>query len=227
MSKTVLIIGASRGLGLGLAKRFASEGWQVIATARDPQRADELKAIANIRIEPLDIDDAEGVDALARQLSGTTLDVLYINAGTSGSRTLSAETASHEEVSQLFMTNAVAPVRLARRLLPLVDPRTGVIIFMSSIMGSVETGPGMGMPLYGASKAALNHLTRTFVAGLGEATDLTVLSMHPGWVKTDMGGAEAPLDIETSCRGMVEQVTRAAGQGGHRFIDYQGETLPW
>ncbi|NKQ09960.1 SDR family oxidoreductase [Pseudomonas sp. SST3] len=227
MSKTVLIIGASRGLGLGLAKRFASEGWQVIATARDPQRASELKAIANIRIEPLDIDDAEGVDALARQLSGTTLDVLYINAGTSGARTLSAETASREEVSQLFMTNAVAPVRLARRMLPLVDPRTGVIIFMSSIMGSVEAGPGMGMPLYGASKAALNHLTRTFVADLGEATGLTVLSMHPGWVKTDMGGAEAPLDIETSCRGMVEQVTRAVGQGGHRFIDYQGETLPW
>lgn len=227
MSKTVLIIGASRGLGLGLAKRFASEGWQVIATARDPQRADELKAIANIRIEPLDIDDAEGVDALARQISGTTLDVLYINAGTSGTRALSAETASHEEVSQLFVTNAVAPVRLARRMLPLVDPRAGVITFMSSIMGSVETGPGMGMPLYGASKAALNHLTRTFVTGLGEATDLTVLSMHPGWVKTDMGGAEAPLDIETSCRGMVEQVTRAAGQGGHRFIDYQGKTLPW
>lgn len=227
MSKTVLIIGASRGLGLGLAKRFASEGWQVIATARDPQRGSELKAIANIRIEPLDIDDAEGVDALARQLSGTTLDVLYINAGTSGARTLSAETASREEVSQLFMTNAVAPVRLARRMLPLVDPRTGVIIFMSSIMGSVEAGPGMGMPLYGASKAALNHLTRTFVADLGEATGLTVLSMHPGWVKTDMGGAEAPLDIETSCRGMVEQVTRAVGQGGHRFIDYQGETLPW
>ncbi|WP_181295559.1 SDR family oxidoreductase [Pseudomonas sp. Q2-TVG4-2] len=227
MSKAVLIIGASRGLGLGLAKRFANEGWQVIATARDPQRADELKAIANIRIEPLDIDDAEGVDALARQISGTTLDVLYINAGTSGTCALSAETASHEEVSQLFVTNAVAPVRLARRMLPLVDPRAGVITFMSSIMGSVETGPGMGMPLYGASKAALNHLTRTFVAGLGEATDLTVLSMHPGWVKTDMGGAEAPLDIETSCRGMVEQVTRAAGQGGHRFIDYQGKTLPW
>lgn len=227
MSKVVLIIGASRGLGLGLAKRFASEGWQVIATARDPQRADELKAIANIRIEPLDIDDAEGVDVLARQLSGTTLDVLYINAGTSGSRALSADTASHEEVSQLFVTNAVAPVRLARHMLPLVDPRAGVITFMSSIMGSVETGPGMGMPLYGASKAALNHLTRTFVAGLRDATGLTVLSMHPGWVKTDMGGAEAPLDIETSCRGMVEQVTRAAGQGGHRFIDYQGETLPW
>jgi len=227
MSNTVLIIGASRGLGLGLAKQFASEGWQVIATVRDPERANELKAVANIRIEVLDIDDVAGLDRLIQRLSGITLDVLYINAGISGSRTLSADTATHEQVGQLFTTNAIAPVRLAKRMLPLVDPSNGVITFMSSIMGSVETGPGMGMPLYGASKAALNHLTRTFVAELGEQTGLTVLSMHPGWVKTEMGGAEAPLDVETSCRGMVEQVKRAAGQGGHRFIDYQGETLPW
>ena len=227
MSNTVLIIGASRGLGLGLAKQFASEGWQVIATVRDPERANELTAVANIRIEVLDIDDVAGLDRLIQRLSGITLDVLYINAGISGSRTLSADTATHEQVGQLFTTNAIAPVRLAKRMLPLVDPSNGVITFMSSIMGSVETGPGMGMPLYGASKAALNHLTRTFVAELGEQTGLTVLSMHPGWVKTEMGGAEAPLDVETSCRGMVEQVKRAAGQGGHRFIDYQGETLPW
>lgn len=226
MSNTVLIIGASRGLGLGLAKQFSSQGWQVIATVRDPQRADALKSVANTRVEQLDIDNAAEVDALAQRLSGTTLDVLFINAGISGSRTLSADTAMPDEVSQLFMTNAVAPVRLAKRLRSLVNPQTGVITFMSSIMGSVETGPGMGMPLYGASKAALNHLTRTFVAELGE-TGLSVISMHPGWVKTDMGGAEAPLDVETSCLGMVEQVRRAAGQGGHRFIDYQGETLAW
>lgn len=227
MSKTVLIIGASRGLGLGLAKQFSSQGWQVIATVRDPQRADALASVANMRIEQLDIDDAANVDALAHQLSGTSLDALFINAGISGSRTLSADTATPGELSQLFMTNAVAPVRLAKRMLPLVDPQAGVITFMSSIMGSVETGPGMGMPLYGASKAALNHLTRTFFAELGDDTGITVLSMHPGWVKTDMGGAEAPLDIETSCAGMVEQVRRAAGQGGHRFIDYRGEQLPW
>lgn len=199
----------------------------MIATVGDPERANELTAVANIRIEVLDIDDVAGLDRLIQRLSGVTLDVLYINAGISGSRTLSADTATHEQVGQLFTTNAIAPVRLAKRMLPLVDPSNGVITFMSSIMGSVETGPGMGMPLYGASKAALNHLTRTFVAELGEQTGLTVLSMHPGWVKTDMGGAEAPLDVETSCRGMVEQVKRAAGQGGHRFIDYQGETLPW
>jgi len=227
MSNTVLIIGASRGLGLGLAKQFTHDGWQVIATVRDPQRADELKSLSNVRIEALDIEDAAAVDALAQRLSGTSLDVLYINAGISGSRELSARTATHDDVSHLFMTNAVAPVRLAKRMLSLVKPQTGIITFMSSIMGSVESGPGMGMPLYGASKAALNHLTRTFVAGLEEASGLTVLSMHPGWVKTEMGGAEAPLDIETSCRGMIEQVKRAAGQGGHRFVDYQGDALPW
>jgi len=227
MAKTVLIIGASRGLGLGLAKQFAGDGWQVIATVRDPHQADELRAIAGIRIEALDIADAGGVDALVQRLAGTRLDVLYINAGISGARTLTADTASDEEIAQLFTTNAVAPVRLAGRMLPLVEPDSGVIVFMSSIMGSVEAGPGMGMPLYGASKAALNHLTRAFVAGLGDDSRYSVLSMHPGWVRTDMGGAEAPLGVQTSCRGMVEQVTRAAGQGGHRYIDYQGQALPW
>lgn len=226
MSKTVLIVGASRGLGLGLAKQFSAEGWKVIGTVRDPSRAEALKA-AGVQVEALDIADAASVEALNERLSGTELDVLYINAGISGSRQLSADNASDEDVGQLFVTNAIGPVRQAKRMTPRVKPDTGVIVFMTSIMGSVETGPGMGMPLYGASKAALNHLTRTFVAELGEDSGLTVISMHPGWVKTDMGGEEAPLDIETSCRGMVEQVTRASGRGGHRYIDYQGQPLPW
>src|SRR5690606_36942368 len=97
----------------------------------------------------------------------TRVDVLYINAGVAGPQDKPATQASEAEVGQLFYTNAVAPVRLAERLLPLVNPDQGVIVFMSSILGSVEVGPGMGMDLYGASKAALNHLTRTFVAGLG------------------------------------------------------------
>ncbi|MGK9065392.1 SDR family oxidoreductase [Stutzerimonas chloritidismutans] len=227
MSKTVLIIGASRGLGLGLARQFATEGWQVIATVRNPNRADALKAVPDVRIESLEITDDASVASLTTRLEGTRLDVLFVNAGISGARTLNADNAGAEDVGDLFLTNAVSPVRLAKRLLPLVSPETGVITFMSSVMGSVEAGPGMGMPLYGASKAALNHLTRTFVAELGEGTRLTVLSMHPGWVKTDMGGDEAPLDVETSCKGMVEQVSRAIGQGGHVYLDYQGARLPW
>lgn len=226
MSRTILIVGASRGLGLGLARQFSSQGWQVIATVRDPARADALKALAGVRIEALELDDADSLERLAQRLTGTQLDVLYVNAGIAGPQNKPATAASQMEVGQLFFTNAVAPVRLAERLLPLVEQKQGVIVFMSSILGSVETGPGMGMPLYGASKAALNHLTRSFVASLGEST-LTVLSMHPGWVKTDMGGSEAPLDVETSTRGMTEQVIRAIGQGGHRYLDFQGNPLPW
>ncbi|MCQ4267565.1 SDR family oxidoreductase [Pseudomonas stutzeri] len=226
MSRTILIVGASRGLGLGLARQFSSQGWQVIATVRDPARADALKALAGVRIEALELDDPDSLERLAQRLTGTQLDVLYVNAGIAGPQNKPATAASQMEVGQLFFTNAAAPVRLAERLLPLVEQKQGVIVFMSSILGSVETGPGMGMPLYGASKAALNHLTRSFVAGLGEST-LTVLSMHPGWVKTDMGGSEAPLDVETSTRGMTEQVIRAIGQGGHRYLDFQGNPLPW
>lgn len=166
------------------------------------------------------------MDALPSRLADVTLDLLYINAGISGPQDKPASKATAGEVGQLFLTNAVAPIRLAEAMRPRMNQQTGVIAFVSSILGSVEIGPGMGMPLYGASKAALNHLTRSFVEELGD-TSLTVLSLHPGWVKTDMGGAEAPLDIETSTRGLAEQVTRAAGQGGHRFIDYQGEPLAW
>lgn len=226
MNKTALVVGASRGLGLGLARELSAQGWSVIATVRDTSRATELQAIAGVRIETLEMTDAAQAEALAQRLAGTRLDLLYINAGISGRHDLAAADASLDEVAQLFMTNAVAPIRLAERLLPLVKPMQGVIAFMSSVMGSVEAGPGMGMPLYGASKAALNHLTRTFALGLADAGP-TVLSLHPGWVQTEMGGSEAPLDVATSCRGLVQQVTLAAGQGGHRFIDYQGDRLPW
>ncbi|MGE6527785.1 SDR family oxidoreductase [Pseudomonas sp. NPDC077382] len=226
MQKTVLIVGASRGLGLGLAKQFSSEGWQVIATVRNSQQADALRQIPRVRVETLEMTDATSIEALAERLEGARLDVLFVNAGVAGPQNKPATQASEAEAGQLFFTNAVAPLRLAEHLLPRVDDKQGVVVFMSSILGSVETGPGMGMSLYGASKAALNHMTRTFVADLGE-TGLTVLSMHPGWVKTDMGGEQAPLDVETSARGMVEQVTKALGSGGHRYLDFQGTPLPW
>lgn len=226
MQKTVLIVGASRGLGLGLAKQFSSEGWQVIATVRNSNQSEALSQIPQVQVETVDMTDALSVEALTKRLEGKQLDVLFVNAGIAGPRDKSATQVSEADAGQLFFTNAVAPLRLAQQLLPSVNAERGVIAFMSSVLGSVETGPGMGMPLYGASKAALNHMTRSFVAELGE-TGRTVLSMHPGWVKTDMGGEEAPLDIETSTRGMVEQVTQALGRGGHHYLDYKGDSIAW
>ncbi|HUW79921.1 MAG TPA: SDR family NAD(P)-dependent oxidoreductase, partial [Acidocella sp.] len=124
------------------------------------------------------------------------------------------------------MSNAISPVRLAGRLLPMVKPGTGILVFMSSILGSVESNTSGDAPLYSASKAALNSLTRSFVAGLKDQ-DITVISMHPGWVRTDMGGDNADIDVQTSVTGMADVLEAQAGAGGHQFLDYTGRTLPW
>lgn len=225
-TRTALIVGASRGLGLGLAKQLHADGWQVIATVRDPQAAEALQALPGVRIEALDIDDGAALEALAERLQGEVFDLLLINAGILGPAHQSASAATAAELGQLFMTNAVAPIRLAERLLGQIRPGSGVLAFMSSLLGSVANPEGSDLALYKASKAALNSLTNSLVCSLAEPRP-TVLSLHPGWVKTDMGGAGASVEITTSCQGLVTQIERHAGLGGHHFIDYQGQNIPW
>jgi NAD(P)-dependent dehydrogenase (short-subunit alcohol dehydrogenase family) len=226
-TKRALIVGASRGLGLGLARELASRDYQVTATARHLDKATGLRDLpASARLETVDIDDAEAVDALARRLGGQRFDVVFINAGVSGPAHHSADAATHDEIGRLFATNAVSPIRLARKLIGTITPRTGVLAFMTSRMGSVSENISGGMELYRASKAALNSLIKSLAAGL-DRKDITVLAIHPGWVRTDMGGADAPLDVETSAKGMVNELERRAGKGGLTFIDYQGDELAW
>jgi len=225
-NKTALIIGASRGLGLGLVQRLTEQGWTVTATVRDQQKTNDLKAVPGVHIETLDMDSIASLDALKQSLQGQVFDALFVNAGIMGPQHQSAEQATAAELGQLFLTNAVAPIRLAERFVGQVRPGSGVLAFMSSWLGSVACPDGAEMALYKASKAALNSMTNTFVTQLGEQRP-TVLSMHPGWVKTAMGGDNAPLDVETSTRGLVEQLNAYAGQGGHHFIDYRGEVIAW
>ena len=225
-AKTALIIGASRGLGLGLVKQLLGDGWQVTATVRDPQKAQALQALGNVRIETLDMDDQHAVIALSQRLKEQTFDLLFVNAGVKGPDDQRPGQASLAQVGQLFFTNAVAPINLAQRFVGQIREGSGVLAFMSSVLGSVTIADAPEMALYKASKAALNSMTNSFVAQLdGQA--LTVLSMHPGWVKTDMGGEDAHIDVETSTRGLVQQVNAYAGKGGHHFIDYSGETIAW
>lgn len=223
--RSILIIGASRGLGLGLASEFAAQGWAVTATVRSAAQEAPLQGLG-VRVEQLEMTDSASLEQLAGRLSGQQFDVIFVNAGVAGPSHHSTAQASAEEMGQLFMTNAVAPLRVAERLLPNLAAAHGLIVFMSSILGSIEAGAGLGMPLYGASKAALNHLVQCFVR-TQDNPQLGVLLMHPGWVRTDMGGADAPLDIDSSCKGMVQQVSAAVGQAGLRYLDYQGNALPW
>jgi NAD(P)-dependent dehydrogenase (short-subunit alcohol dehydrogenase family) len=225
-TKTALIIGASRGLGLGLVKRLTKQGWNVIATVRDAHKADDLKAVKGVRIETLDMDDTASLEVLTHTLKGQLFDVLFVNAGISGPGHQSASQATAAELGQLFLTNAIAPIRLAERFVQQIRPETGVLAFMSSVLGSVACPAGDTMTLYKASKAALNSMTNSFVLQLPEPRP-TVLSLHPGWVKTDMGGEGADIDVQTSTRGLVQQLEAYSGKGGHYFIDYKGETIAW
>ena len=225
--KRALIIGASRGLGLGLAQELASRGAAVTATARDLDKATGLRDVKGATLATVDIDDAASVDALARSLEGQTFDVVFINAGVTGPSHHSANLATTEEIGKLFATNSVSPIRLARKLLGNVEAG-GTVAFMTSVLGSIAENDSGWMELYRASKTALNSLIKSFVVGLDEKKkSLTVLAVHPGWVRTDMGGADAPLDVATSVRGIVDQLEKNAGKGGLTYLDYQGTEIPW
>ena len=226
-AKHALIIGASRGLGLGLVKELLADGWTVTATVRDRKKAEALKALGPVRIEQLDMDNQQAIKALSKTLSDEVFDLIFVNAGVKGPDDQLSGNATLAEVGQLFFTNSVAPINLAREFVSRIRKDSAVLAFMSSVLGSVTQPDAPEMALYKASKAALNSMTNTFVRyELGD-NNPTVLSMHPGWVKTDMGGEGADIDVQTSTRGLVEQVKAFAGKGGHHFIDYKGQSIPW
>ncbi len=216
---TALIIGASRGLGLGLMRELAGRGWTVTGTVRAEADRTAVEA-AGGRAALADVTDPASVAALPE----TPLDLLFVNAGVSGPKHQDAARATAEETGALFMTNALAPVAAARSLLGRVTDG-GVVAFMTSTMGSVAGNSSGDMELYRASKAALNSLTRSLAAKLGRP--LAVLSLHPGSVRTNMGGDSAPLDVETSARGLVDTILAHRGEPGSAFYDYSGATLPW
>jgi NAD(P)-dependent dehydrogenase (short-subunit alcohol dehydrogenase family) len=211
-----LILGASRGLGLGLARELAARGWTVTGTVRkEADRAGLEAAGAGSAIA--DITDRASIAAL----QVADLDLLFVNAGISEPDRF--ETIDAEGIGHLFMTNAVAPVRAALALLGAVKP-DGMVAFMSSRMGSVALTMQDNLAMYRASKAALNSLTRAKIASFGQRP---VLSFHPGWVETDMGGKGADLDVATSVKGIADVVEEHRTMPGSAFVDYAGATLAW
>ncbi|HEV7159150.1 MAG TPA: SDR family oxidoreductase [Caulobacteraceae bacterium] len=231
MTQSVLIVGASRGIGLGLVGEFERRGWQVTGTVRDAAKAKDLAAIAEhsggrVRVETVDTADAQSVVALRDKLADEAFDVVIVNAGIGGPQGKNPRTVSDDEFTHLFVTNALAPVRLAEMFAKQVKPQTGVVGLMTSRLGSVEGAAEGGVELYRASKAALNSFTRSFAARHKDK-GLTVLSLHPGWVKTDMGGPNAAIDVATSVKGLADVVERARKDRRDGFFDYTGATVPW
>lgn len=229
--RTALVVGASRGLGLGLVEELAGRGWTVIATLRTEGSGEALRALASesggrVHIEMCDLEDPASIDALAARLAGETLDLLFVNAGIS-IRLGKAGDATRDDVARIFLTNTVGPIHVAEALLERMRDGTGVIAMMTSGLGSVSRSfRGGAADLYSASKAALNKLTRSFTLSLGDHK-LTVLSISPGWVRTDMGGPSAMLSVEDSVKGIVDVVEQKAGTGEHGFYGHDGQAVPW
>jgi NAD(P)-dependent dehydrogenase (short-subunit alcohol dehydrogenase family) len=227
--QTALIIGASRGLGLGLVMEYLNRGWRVVATVRASGRTplDDLVSQADGRLEiaTVDINAPAQVGALRRHLERREFDLLFVNAGVSNGPDETVADVSTEDFTRVMLTNALSPMRVIEALLALVRP-TGTIGVMSSGLGSVADNNDGGYEIYRASKAALNTHMRSFAAR--HASDpRTLLLIAPGWVRTDMGGPHAPLSVEESTRGVVDTIIGQSGKGDLHYLDYRGQTIRW
>ncbi len=227
---TILLIGASRGLGLAMADIFLKKGWHVVGTVRGNART-PLHALADrhpgrLDIEAVDICEPDQIAALRARLDGRMFDILFVNAGTTNrDPTQTIGEVSTDDFVHVMLTNTLGPMRVVDTLESLV-PADGIVAVMSSGQGSVGNNEGGQREVYRASKAALNMCMRSFAARHAGASR-TMLAMAPGWVRTDLGGTEAPLTIEDSVPSLVEVVLSQRGTPGLRYLDYRGRTVPW
>lgn len=218
---TVLITGANRGLGLEFARQYAADGWDVIATARDPDAAGDLKA-TGAEVLQLETTDPASLDALQAALGDRAIDVLIANAGVLGPNQF-----DRDGWADTLLANVIAPTDLVMRLKPnVLASQQRKMIALSSTLGSIAGNDSGGIIAYRSSKAALNAAWRSLSIDWKD-TGLTLAMIHPGWVKTDMGGPGAQIDPETSITGYRKVIDGLTTADSGAFLDYQGNRLEW
>ncbi|MEO1331308.1 MAG: SDR family oxidoreductase [Pseudomonadota bacterium] len=228
-NRTLLITGANRGIGLAMTERAVARGDRVIATARNPEEAERLNALAGLTgkvdLQKLDVTDEASVAAFAERLSKRPIDLLVANAGVLNSYDDIASDA-HDEAAwrTVLMTNVFGPYAVIRALLPnLRRGQARKIAILSSIMASSARAPGRAYP-YRASKAAATNLARNLAADL-KAEGIAVGAYHPGWVRTDMGGPSADIDVGQSAEGLLQRFDALSLETTGAFEDYQGDPI--
>lgn len=226
---SVLLLGASRGLGLAIAGEYLDRGAAVVATVRGERRT-ALHELADrsggrLTIEHLDITEPARLRALHDRLAGRAFDLLFVNAGITHDPAATPADIPTEVFTDVMVTNALSPVRAVEALRDLVTP-DGTVAIMSSGQGSVSNNERGGFEIYRASKSALNQLMRSYAARHRD-DPRTLLLMAPGWVRTELGGPSAALEIGESIPRLVSVVEAQRGHGGLQYLDYRGETVPW
>jgi NAD(P)-dependent dehydrogenase (short-subunit alcohol dehydrogenase family) len=227
--KTVLLIGASRGLGYAMAEEFLKRDWNVMGTVRGSKHTQlhdlSQRSPSRVEIETVDINIPDQVKALRSRLATRTLDLLFVNAGITNNPDETIADVTTEEFTRVMVTNALSPMRVVEALHDLVTA-DGTIGVMSSGQGSVTNNTMGQREVYRGSKAALNMFMRSFAAR-HSATRRPMVLMAPGWVRTDLGGPNARLTIEESIPNLVSTLLSVHGKPGLQYLDYLGRTVPW
>lgn len=226
---TVLITGANRGIGLKFAEEYSKLGWHVIATCRNPSHANKLNQLAkdfgSIEIYPLEVSNSDQIHELADALKNKPIDVLINNAGIH--RSCSLGSIDKQAWLESFTINSIAPYEVTIHLLDnILQGSLKKVISITSKMGSIDDNTSGGSYIYRSSKTALNSIMRSLEHDLGHH-GIATLTLHPGWVKTDMGGMGAWINVDESVAGMIKQIEKLNLSNAGRYVDYAGKKINW
>jgi NAD(P)-dependent dehydrogenase (short-subunit alcohol dehydrogenase family) len=230
MSDVYVISGASRGIGLELTRQLLDQGHQVFAGVRTPNKATDLLALAQasgdrLSVLELDVSSTESVRRFADAVSADHVDVLLNNAGVYLDGDAELGQVPPETVLESLNVNSVGPLRMAQTFLEkLHRAKRPKVASITSLMGSIADNQGGGSVAYRMSKTALNMFTKTLSI---DEPGFVVLSLHPGWVKTSMGGPNAPVSVERSAQGLLSVIQKASKENSGHFYNFDGRELPW
>ncbi len=226
---TVFITGANRGLGLEFVKEFSEKDYEVIATCRDPNSSSDLTNLAKsnlkIQLHQLDVSNPKNIQDLSNHLKTKPIDILINNAGIY--RSGSFNSVNKDSWVESFITNTIGPYEVIEYFLPnVLQGREKKVVSITSKMGSIDDNTSGGSYIYRSSKTALNSMMRSLTHDL-KTNDIATMTLHPGWVRTDMGGPGGWIDVKESVSGMINQISNLSLQNTGRYIDYAGKPIKW
>ena len=228
---SILITGCNKGIGLSLVKQYLGLDWQVYATARQPQKAHELLALANdhknLQIHTLDVCNAEQRNALAQALQDITIDILINNAGIWGQMGSNFTNTDEQKWLNAFQVNTIAPMQMMQTFAAnIAASNIGIIANMSSKMGSIDDNGSGSSYVYRSSKTALNMVSKSAAIDL-QPMGITVIILHPGWVRTEMGGPQGEINVQQSTQRLQKILSAVTPADAGKFYDIDGSVIAW